>query len=258
MRRALVTGGNRGLGLETCRQLLAKGWEVWLTARNVSEGEAAASSLGGKPVHAVPLNVSDPASAAELSRRLKQEGVMLDALVNNAGMLQRGIDLAIARETLDVNYRGPIQVTDALLARLTPSASIVMVSSGMGELDAFGREIRARLTDPGLRREDLDRLAEECLEGVKENSLAKRGFPQNVYSVSKGLLNGFTRVLSRELVPGDRRVNAVCPGWVQTRMGGGSAPRSVEQGAAGIVWAATLGTDGPKGVFLRDGEEIPW
>jgi NAD(P)-dependent dehydrogenase (short-subunit alcohol dehydrogenase family) len=128
----------------------------------------------------------------------------------------------------------------------------------MGELSGFREPAHGRLTDPGLRRADLDVLADDCLRGVAEDTLYKLGFPRNVYSISKGLLNGFVRVLSGELAGGDLRVNAVCPGWVQTRMGGTGAPRTVDQGARGIVWAATLGDDGPKGGFFRDGQPISW
>lgn len=258
MAYALVTGGNRGLGLETCRQLAALGRQVLLGARDASAGREAERTLKQATVRSVVLDVTEQVSVNRLLEHLDAEGIVLDVLVNNAAVMHRGISEHIARNTMEVNYRGVVRVTDALLPRMAPSANIVMVSSGMGELSGFRSPAHERLTDPGLRRSDLDALAEECVRGVVEGNLEELGFPRNVYSISKGILNGFARVLSGELAGSGLHVNAVCPGWVQTRMGGSAAPRSVEQGARGIVWAATLPPDGPKAGFFRDGEAISW
>jgi len=229
-----------------------------LASRDATSGQEAARTLEGGKAQAVELDVTSEASVNHLGQYLDGQGIVLEALVNNAAVMHRGISEEIARETLEVNYRGVARLTDALMPRLAPSGNIVMVSSGMGELSGFRSPAHDRLTDPGLRRADLDALVDDCLRGVAENSLGKLGFPRNVYSVSKGLLNGYVRVLSGELAGGSLKVNAVCPGWVRTRMGGNSAPRSVEQGARGIVWACTLPADGPKGGFFRDGEPISW
>src|SRR5690606_15592727 len=109
--------------------------------------------------------------------------------------------------------------------------------------------------DPTLDRARLDALVDEFVARVEKGDLG--GWPRNAYSVSKAALNAFARIAARELGPG-RHVNAVCPGWVRTRMGGPAASRSLEQGARGIVWAATLGPEGPTGGFFRDGERIEW
>jgi NAD(P)-dependent dehydrogenase (short-subunit alcohol dehydrogenase family) len=183
---------------------------------------------------------------------------VIDALVNNAGATFKGFNAEVARDTLEINYRGAVRVTDALLPRLAPHANIVMVSSGMGELSNLSPALRQRLLEPNLTRADIERTAEEFLSVVSHGSPAEAGFPSNAYSVSKALLNAFTRVLARELESTGRRVNSVCPGWVRTRMGGSAAPRSLDQGKSGIVWAATLAENGPSGGFFRDGKRLDW
>jgi NAD(P)-dependent dehydrogenase (short-subunit alcohol dehydrogenase family) len=162
----------------------------------------------------------------------------------------------VAQRTLDVNYWGAVRVTDVFRPKLAPSANIVMVSSGMGELSRFSAALRKRLLDPELGRESLDVLVNDFIQRATAGG-DLGGWPQNAYGVSKAALNAFTRILRREL-PEGQRVNSVCPGWVKTRMGGSSASRSVEQGAQGIVWAATLPQGGPTGGFFRDGRAIEW
>lgn len=255
---AVVTGANRGLGLETCRQLLSKGYEVLLTGRDAGLAAEAAQSLEqfGK-VRSAALDVSSAPSVAELAEALRA-GPMIDALVNNAAVSLRGFDENVARTTLDVNYRGAVRVTDALLPLCAPDAKLVMVSSGMGELSNFDEALRSRFLSASLSRDDIEGLAEEFVSSVARGEHRQLGFPANAYSVSKALLNGFTRVLSRELSKTEHKVNAVCPGWVRTRLGGDGAPRSVERGARGIVWAATLAAGSPSGGFFRDEKRIEW
>jgi NAD(P)-dependent dehydrogenase (short-subunit alcohol dehydrogenase family) len=240
------------------RELLQLGYDVVLTARERAAGEAAARGLGA-PDHArsLVLDVSDDASVARFATELAA-GPRVDALVNNAGASFDGFDEGVAARTLDTNYRGAVRVTRALLPQLSPSANIVMVSSGMADLSRFSAPLAKRLLAPGLDAEGVEAIAQEFVSAVARDQHVKLGFPQNAYGVSKALLNAFTRALARELGEGGRRVNAVCPGWVRTRMGGGAAPRSLEEGARGITWAATLGAGGPNGGFFRDTRAIPW
>jgi NAD(P)-dependent dehydrogenase (short-subunit alcohol dehydrogenase family) len=255
---AVVTGANRGLGLATSKKLAELGWHVLLTARDAAAGREAAQSLGaGERVQSAQLDVADPASVERLARELADRPT-IDALVNNAGASLHGFDADVARRTLDINYGGPVRTTEALKARLSAEANVVMVSSGMGELSHLGKELRARLLDPSLDRAGLDAIADQFVSAVAERRHGALGFPNNAYGVSKALLNAFTRLLGKEFQGSGRRVNSVCPGWVQTRMGGEQAPRSVERGAAGIVWAATLTGSGPNAGFFRDGKAIDW
>jgi NAD(P)-dependent dehydrogenase (short-subunit alcohol dehydrogenase family) len=247
---ALVTGASRGLGLETARQLGARGYRVLQAVRHARAGDGDTWSL----------DVTDPPSVAALAERLVREGVHLDVLINNAGISLKGFDVEIVRRTLAVNLFGAIAVTDAVLPSVRDGGAIVMVSSGMGELSAFSPALRARFLDAGLTRAALIDLVRSFEDAVQQGRHVAEGWPSSAYRVSKASLNAWVRLLARELAPRQIRVNAVCPGWVRTDMGGAAAPRSIEAGAASIVWAATHDDGGgkPTGGFFRDGHAISW
>ncbi len=250
---AIVTGANRGLGLETSRALAARGMRVLLAARREPEGRRAAAALAaeGRDAFAWPLDLGDPASVDRFAERA--EGLRIDALVENAGVYRGRFDPEAARESMEVNALGPLRLADALAPQLAPGARVVMVSSGMGELSGLPADLR-RAVHSVHGREDLARLADDLVLRARRGD----GGAYLAYAVSKAALNAATRLLAAELAPRGILVNAVCPGWVRTDMGGAGAPRSIEEGSAGIVWAATLPPDGPTGGFFRDGRPIPW
>lgn len=230
---AVITGANRGLGFETSRQLAVRGYRVVLTARREADGRAAAERLAaeGLPVAFQPLDVTDAASIAALADRIRGLGG-LDVLVNNAGVFLEPTpgtpeasvfraDLAPIRESFETNTLGPLRLCQALIPLMNGRGRVVNVSSGMGQLAEMNGSC------PG-------------------------------YRLSKVALNALTRILADELTGTAIKVNAVCPGWVRTDMGGANAELTVEAGARGIVWAATLPDDGPSGGFFRYGEPIPW
>ena len=255
----VVTGASRGLGLETCRQLAERGVEVLLTGRDSAGGRAAdALRDRGLAVRDHPLDVADPASVAALAEHLRRDGRPLDALINNAGVALEGFNVEVAHRTLAVNTFGAVEVTDRLSPLLAPRGRIVMVSSGMGQLEGLPERLRERFLDPALTREGLTALLDEFVRDVTAGQHLERGWPANAYRVSKIGLNAYTRLLARELSGSTVRVDAVSPGWVRTAMGGPNAARTVEEGAEGIVWAALSGPDGPGGGFFRDGLPIPW
>jgi NAD(P)-dependent dehydrogenase (short-subunit alcohol dehydrogenase family) len=229
MKTALVTGANRGLGKETARQLEERGLRVIQTSREDP---------------AFPLDVTSDASVRALAEKLRAEKIELDVLVNNAGIAMNGFNQNVVDKTLATNFFGPLRVTDALAPLVRDDGHIVMVSSGMGDLSIFSSsELRSFFA----KVDDRDELIEKMREFIAD----QRGWPQSAYSVSKAGLNALTRILARELPR--LRVNAVCPGWVRTDMGGKHAERDVETGAKSIVWGAfTKETGG----FFRDGERI--
>ena len=256
-RLAIVTGGNRGLGFEACRQLAQKGYRVVLTARDPEQAERAAASLASVGrVQAAQLDVSDAGSVQAFAEKARAELGPLTALLNNAGISMKGFDADVVRGTLAVNFFGALRVTQALEPLVADGGNIVMVSSGMGELSAYSNQLKARFLDAALDLEGLLALVAEFETAVRTGQHEARGWPSSAYRVSKAALNALTRILARQ--SSRVHVNAVCPGWVKTDMGGPGASRSVEQGARGIVWAATLAADGPHGGFFRDGKAIGW
>jgi NAD(P)-dependent dehydrogenase (short-subunit alcohol dehydrogenase family) len=219
MPTALVTGANRGIGAEVARQLAARGFTVFAGARRPET----VPSLPGD-VRPVRLDVTDEASVAAVRRELSA----LDVLVNNAAIhydtWQRVLnaDLSTVEEALETNTLGPWRLAMAFadLLRASPHGRVVNVSSGAGSLTGMGD-----------------------------------GHP--AYSISKAALNALTLMLADALRRDRVLVNAICPGWVATDMGGPGG-RPVADGAAGIVWAATLPDDGPTGGFFRDGRPVDW
>ena len=220
-RRALVTGANRGIGEAVCAVLRHEGWELIAAARKERDAKAAAQRHGATPL---TIDLADPASVAKACAWLKGEPV--DALVNNAGIYPQGgvldADVADFREALEVHLHGPLALCRAVVPGMKQRrfGRIVNVSSGYG---SFG----------------------EGLEGPAP------------YCISKVALNALTVKLAQELPP-SLKVNAVCPGWVRTRMGGGSADVAVEEAAENVARYVLIGEDGPTGRFFREGHEVPW
>lgn len=227
-RTALVTGANRGIGYEVAKELARAGKRVILTGRDAAAAAKAAEALrrSGGDVLALGMDVADPAAVQACADRLRRQGEHVDVLVNNAAVYPGGSLLSASPEALrdafETNFWGAAWTCRAWLPAMIERGHgrVVNVSSGYGSFA-------------------------EGLEGPA------------AYALSKAALNALTLRLASE-VSGDVKVNAACPGWVRTRMGGRGAPRSVEQGADTIVWLATLGRGGPNGGFFRDRERIAW
>jgi NAD(P)-dependent dehydrogenase (short-subunit alcohol dehydrogenase family) len=228
---ALVTGANRGIGFETCRQLARRDVQVILTSRDAAKGEAAVEQLAaeGLAVTHHQLDVTDLDGIGRIHDFVEATFGRLDILVNNAAIYVDdrhsllALDYDVLRATMDTNAYGPLLLTQAFvpLMRRHNYGRIVNVSSGIGELSDLGSSWPA-------------------------------------YRLSKIMLNIQTRIIAGELEGSNILVNAMCPGWVRTDMGGPGATKSIEDGADTAVWLALLPDDGPQGSYFRDRQHIPW
>jgi NAD(P)-dependent dehydrogenase (short-subunit alcohol dehydrogenase family) len=242
---AVITGANRGLGFATARRLSQSGVKVIVGARSRANGEDAVDRLRREGLDCEPLHidVDSPASVREAAALVEQEHGRIDILVNNAGILpeatasdvDRPLDLRLVRETFETNVFGTISVTNEFLPLLRRSASgrIVNVSSTMGSL--------TDQTDP---------------------SSPYYGLLVPAYQMSKAALNGFTIALSKALTDTSIKVNSVCPGWVQTDLGGpenrAAAPTTADEAAQIVVDMASIPEDGPTGQFVDRQGTVAW
>ncbi len=214
MQKALVTGGNRGIGLEIAKGLVAAGLQVQIGVRDLDAGKAAAQEIGAE---AIPLDLSNPADV-DLPRDIT-------VLVNNAGLLFDGSvfdDPDRFEATMDVSLHGPYALIRACLPAMQAAGygRIVNVSSGWGSFT----------------------------EGLGGGG---------AYGIGKAAMNALTVIADRD-TPANIKINAMCPGWVRTRMGGPGANKSPAEGADTAIWLATLPQDGPSGGFFRNRKPIPW
>jgi NAD(P)-dependent dehydrogenase (short-subunit alcohol dehydrogenase family) len=227
-RTVLVTGGNRGIGLAISKRLAELGNSVLIGSRELKAGEGAAKSLHRPEldIRAVHMDLADAAAIDAALKEIERSGRQVDTLVNNAGVLheKRILELTDTEigDSIAVHLAGPLQLIRALAPSMVARGygRIVNVSSGWGSF-AEG------MGGPGL------------------------------YAVTKAALNALTVRLSKEL-PSTVKVNAMCPGWVRTRMGGKSAAKTPDEGADTAVWLATLPDDGTTGGFFRDRKSIGW
>jgi NAD(P)-dependent dehydrogenase (short-subunit alcohol dehydrogenase family) len=231
-RIAVVTGANRGLGREIARQLAVQGLTVVLTSRDPAKGHLALADFREQGLTADhhALDVRDPFSVSMLRDWLDKRYGRVDVLVNNSGILidrnatrLAEIELECLRWTMETNLYGALRMTQALLPLM--------------HRHGYGRIVNMSST--------LGQLAD-----------MRSGTP--AYRISKTALNAATRILAAELKDTNIKVNAMCPGWVRTDMGGPQATRSVEEGADTAVWLATLPDEGPSGGFFQDRGPVPW
>lgn len=241
-RVALITGANKGIGLETARQLAQRGATVLIGARDAARGETAANTLRGEGFKAevVVIDTSDPASVTVAAQTVGDKYGRLDILINNAGVILEdwmtppsATTLQTFQETFATNVWGVLSTTQAFLplVKNSPAGRIVNVSSTMGSLTTMADA---------------------------SNPYGGGGAYANAYRTSKAALNMLTELFAKELAQTTIKVNSICPGWVRTEMGTDAAPRSVEQGATASVRYATLPADGPTGGFFDEDGAVAW
>ncbi len=228
MKNIFITGGNRGIGKGLVEQF-SKDHNVIFSARNTKKGQLIVHTLRGENIDYVIMDVGDSESVQNGINNLKSKISSVDILINNAGILIPGLKHKIdaidtnddsIMETFNINTVGALRVCKAVIPLMPPKSRIINISSGMGQM-----------------------------EGMGTGSLA--------YRLSKSALNAMTIVLSQELIPKNIKVNAICPGWVQTDMGGYDATLTVHESAESIK-KFTLSDNFPNGKFLRHGEELVW
>ncbi|MGB3212517.1 MAG: SDR family oxidoreductase [Desulforhopalus sp.] len=238
-RVALVTGANRGIGFEIARQLASKGLTVIIGARDEHKGVNAQKQLvdEGLDVHFTPLDVADTTSIMAAIGRIDDSFRRLDVLINNAGIMIDSetdileLPMTLLQNTLETNAFGPLLLSQGCVPIMARHeyGRIVNISSTLGAL--------TDITNPESNYSNLQSPA---------------------YRLSKTVLNGITALLAKELRADNVLVNAVCPGWVRTDLGGPQAPVSPEQAAETPVWLATLPDNGPTGGFFREHQPISW
>ena len=228
MKNIFITGGNRGIGKGLVKEF-SKDNNVIFTARNTEKAQLIIDTLGGKNIDYVIMDVGDSESVQKGIKNLKSKISSVDVLINNAGILIPGLKHKIdaidtdddsIMETFNINTVGTLRVCKAVIPLMPAKSRIINISSGMGQM-----------------------------EGMGTGSLA--------YRLSKSALNAMTIVLSQELMEKSIKVNAICPGWVQTDMGGYDATLTVHESAESIK-KFTLSDNFPNGKFLRHGEELVW
>lgn len=235
---ALITGANRGIGFEICKQLLVQDYHVILTARDHQKGMAACESLRriSPSIEFMQLDVSHQKEVDKASSYLIEKIGRCDVLVNNAGIFPDSrndleddwpsiltTDIDVIRAGMETNAYGSLRMCQAVIPLMQEHryGRIVNLSSGMGQLSDMNG----------------------CCPG---------------YRISKAAVNVITRVIADELKGSNILVNSMCPGWVKTDMGGPGATREIPEGADTAVWLATLPDNGPSGLFFRDRKPIPW
>ena len=239
---ALITGANKGIGLETVKQLAETGVNVLLGARDLAKGEAAAAPLkaAGLDVHAVKIDVDSDADRKAIAAYIEKEYGVLDILINNAGVLLDGMGVGnktsttsqeMLSQTFQTNVLAPVALTQELLPLLRKSAAgrIVNLSSILGS-----NTLHATKGSPIYEAKTFS------------------------YDLSKAALNSFTIHLAHELAGTAIKVNSAHPGWVKTDMGTDAAPMEIPDGAKTSVWLATLPADGPSGGFFHMQDTLPW
>jgi NAD(P)-dependent dehydrogenase (short-subunit alcohol dehydrogenase family) len=233
---AVVTGGNRGLGIEICKKLSKIGYKVILTARKIEDGVNAVKKIGNKKIDHFLLDVTSEKNIHDLRDYIVKKYGRLDVLINNAGILidDRSYGAGKKSDIFDIS-------ADTLRETL--------------EVNAIAPFLLCKELAPIMKSHNYGRIVNVSSQA---GQLINKSYGVPCYRVSKTTLNAVTRVFSDEMSESNVLVNSVCPVWAKTEMGGKNATRDAKDSIDTIIWAATLPDGGPTGKFFQEHEEIPW
>lgn len=265
---AVVTGANKGVGLAIVRGLCKEfEGDVYLTSRNEDNGRRALATLEAEGLRPKfhQLDIDCAKSIEAMRQHLLEKYGGVDVLVNNAAWAYRAAStvpfLDQAKETVNINFKGTLNLSNALMPMLRPNGRIVNVSSGISSLSLLSEELQERIMKPTLTEEELVGLIDEFIKGVAAGNHTEKGWPHWPNAVSKHGVNALTRIHAREMAKSCKEnilINACCPGWVRTDMADDNAPLTPDQGAETPIHLAMLPPWSPNGQFWIDKRVVEW
>mmetsp|Transcript_7937 Transcript_7937/g.24505 ORF Transcript_7937/g.24505 Transcript_7937/m.24505 type:complete len:268 (+) Transcript_7937:70-873(+) len=261
-RCAIVTGANKGIGLQIAKQLLPSVSLLILACRDAGRGEAAVKALGGAPAVFEELDISSESSIDAFAERIAEKYGKIDVLVNNAAIAFKAADptpfKGQTKPTLHTNFHGTFRLTEKLLPLLSKSddGALVNVASMAGKLSQLSESRQAQFASDELTKEKLVSLVDEFEADVAADAHKEKGWSSSNYGFSKLAVIAYTKILARE-APATLKVNCCCPGYCATDMSSHKGPRSADDGAKNAVMLALPGVP-HSGVFIRDEKVAEW
>jgi len=257
---AVVTGANKGIGLEIAKGLLERGYRVIATARDVTRGTEAVATLQSSDVVFLPLDLDNQETIKSCAEKVKEQFGEIDVLVNNAAIAFKASSTVPfeqqARPTVATNYFGTLQVCEAFFPLIKPGGKVVNLASRAGHLKVVkSQQLLDKLQSPSLTVDELNDIMNGFVSDVEANSMDK--WARSCYGASKMGVIALTRIHARELKPRNIQVHSCCPGYCQTDMSSNNGDKSAKEGADTPLWLATTDLE-QSGLFYGERQELVW